>query len=148
MMNRFFAGFAGATVALTVGACVSTATSSGSRPEQGMTRNAISITGDQLDRRGSDLLGMISSRVSNMRIFHGGAGCPQISMRGRKTLAGVTEPGIYVDGQRAADTCILSMLNPMDLALIEVYPMGVTSRQGYHMDGAGLILIFTRRAGQ
>jgi hypothetical protein len=148
VLHRFNTGIAGAIAALTVGACASNATSSGPRPERGMTRHAVSITGEQLHQRGSDLLGMLSSRVSNMRVAHGGAGCPQISMRGRTTVAGVTEPGIYVDGQRAADTCILNMLSPTDLALVEVYPMGVTSRQGYHMDGAGLILIFTRRAGQ
>lgn len=111
----------------------------------GRTRHAFVFTAEQLHERGGDLLGMLATGMASVRVTHT-RGCPVISIRGRKSLSGISDPGIYVDGQRAGDTCILTMLNPQDLARVEVYPMGVTSRNGYHMDDSGLILIFTRRA--
>lgn len=136
---------AGALVLLQSAACAGTGEPRDDRHHPSPTRNAIVLTGEQLHQRSTDLLGMLSSRIGNLTVGRSGD-CPEISIRGRKTIARVSDPGIYVDGQRAADTCILTMLSPSDIELIEVYPMGVTSRPGYAMDGAGLILVFTRRA--
>jgi hypothetical protein len=147
LVHRFTHGAVGVVllVAGTAG-CGAAGAYSASINERGETRRAIVISAEHLRDRAGDLLGILASRVSSMSIARG-ARCPQISIRGRKTLSGISDPGIYVDGQRAGDTCILTMLSPVDLARVEVYPMGLTSRNGYHMDGAGLILIFTRRAG-
>jgi hypothetical protein len=134
-----------AVVVITLTAACASLPESPAARESSRSRHAFVLTAAQLHERGGDLLGMMTSRISSMRVMHT-RGCPVISIRGRKTLAGISDPGIYVDGQRAGDTCILTMLSPTDLARIEVYPMGVTSRSGYHMDSSGLILIFTRRA--
>jgi hypothetical protein len=73
--------------------------------------------------------------------------CPVVELRGKDTLAGNSDPDVYVDGTRTVDTCPLSTLPAMQTQRIEVYPMGVTSRPGYSSRGHGLILIFLRRAG-
>ena len=59
-------------------------------------------------------------------------------------LAGLTEPEVYVDGLRGADTCILNNLVVSDVRRVEVYSQGVTGRPGYVTSARGLILIFTR----
>ena len=73
--------------------------------------------------------------------------CPMVELRGKDSVAGNSDPDIYVDGTRTVDTCPLSTLPAMQTARIEVYPMGVTSRAGYPSRGHGLIIIFLRRAG-
>ncbi len=72
--------------------------------------------------------------------------CPVVQLRGKDSLAGSSDPDIYVDGTRTVDTCPLVTLQAMEARRIEVYPLGVTSRPGYPSSGHGLILIFLQRA--
>jgi hypothetical protein len=90
------------------------------------------------------LLASIAARVSGLAVRHAGSECPQITLRGPKRLVGNVDPGIYVDGERAANTCVLEMLNVGDVQRVEVYPMGVTQRAGYEAQAGGLILVFMR----
>ena len=89
------------------------------------------------------LLSSIAARISQMGVRHAGSECPQITLRGPKSFIGAN-PGVYVDGNRAANTCVLEMLNPGDVHRVEVYPMGVTQRPGYDNQAGGLILVFLR----
>lgn len=73
--------------------------------------------------------------------------CPNVELRGKDSMRGSSNPEVYVDGTRTADTCPLVTLQAMQADRIEVYPMGVTSRAGYPSSGHGLILIFLERAG-
>jgi len=72
------------------------------------------------------------------------SGCPIIAMRQTRGLPADSNPLVYVDGTRAANTCILESEQSTDIAFIEVYPSGVTTRQGYVPAPGGLILLFTR----
>jgi hypothetical protein len=73
------------------------------------------------------------------------ANCPEVYLRGRSSLESASDASIYVNGQRAANTCVLEILYSFDLESVEIYPMGVTSRPGYVSDPDGLILVFMRK---
>jgi hypothetical protein len=47
-----------------------------------------------------------------------------------------------VDGQRATNTCVLDMVNSLDLDRVEIYPSG--QPRGYLSDPYGVILMFLR----
>ena len=72
--------------------------------------------------------------------------CPILQLRGRDSLAGSSDPDVYVDGTHTPDTCPLVTMLAADIGRIEVYPSGVTSRPGYPSSPHGLILIFVVRA--
>jgi hypothetical protein len=72
--------------------------------------------------------------------------CPILELRGKDSVAGSSNPDVYVDGTRTVDTCPLVTIQAMDTHRIEVYPLGVTPRAGYPSSGHGLILIFVERA--
>jgi hypothetical protein len=90
-----------------------------------------------------NLVTLIQSRVSNVQVRRDGS-CPDLEFRGRKSLVMRTPPGVYVNGQHALNTCILDMLNPHDIDLVEVYPSGVSNRPGYFSTAGGLILVFLK----
>jgi hypothetical protein len=106
--------------------------------------NAIVISFEQIQGGGASLLRLVRHRVASMQVRET-TGCPDVTLRGAKSIHSVSVPSVYVDGQRAANTCILEMLNTNDVQRVEVYPGGVTHRAGYHANGAGLILVFMRR---
>lgn len=106
--------------------------------------NAVVISFEQLQGGGANLLRLVRHRVASMQVRET-TGCPEVTMRGAKSIHGLAAPTVYVDGQRAANTCILEMLHTGDVDRVEVYPMGVTNRPGYLANGAGLILVFMRR---
>ncbi|HEY9514854.1 MAG TPA: Plug domain-containing protein [Gemmatimonadaceae bacterium] len=106
--------------------------------------NALVITADLLHNEGRSLLDLLQRRLPNLRVDNT-ASCPEVYLRGRSSLVNSSDAAIYVDGQRAANTCILEALYPFNLDLVEIYPMGVSSRPGYLSDPNGLILIFLRR---
>jgi hypothetical protein len=83
-------------------------------------------------------------KVPNLRIHPSSGQCPQISLRSHVTFETVVEPHIYVDGTRATDTCILESLRGQDVDMVEIYPMGFTTRPGYATHAHGLILVFMR----
>jgi TonB-dependent receptor-like protein len=72
--------------------------------------------------------------------------CPNVELRGKDSVAGSSNPEVYVDGTRTVDTCPLVTLRAAEAGRIEVYSSGVTSRAGYPNSGHGLILIFLQRA--
>jgi len=92
------------------------------------------------------LLAALEARMSSMGVLRGGE-CPQIVLRGRTTVARPSNPGVYVDGARATNTCVLETLNVSDVHRVEVYPMGIAQRGSYEAQAGGLILVFMRTGG-
>jgi hypothetical protein len=140
----------GAAGCILTSACIGSAppeagAGTGSPTPAASVGSAVVLGEQQLWERGGNLLSLISSRVTSMRVRRSGP-CPEIVMRGRKSVIGPTDPGVYVDGARAGNTCILDLIQPDDVSRVEVYPMGVTQRPGYRSNSNGLILIFTRHA--
>lgn len=109
--------------------------------------NAMVLTAALLHQDGRPLLDVLRQRLTNLQI-DATESCPDVYMRGRSSIANASNATIYVDGQRAANSCILNDLFAFNLERVEVYPMGVTQRPGYFSDPDGLILIFLRRANQ
>lgn len=126
-----------------VGACLGTPSGRMVAPAE-RVGNAIVISFEQIQGGGASLLRLVRYRVASMQVRET-TGCPDVTLRGAKSIHSVSVPSVYVDGQRAANTCILEMLSPNDVHRVEVYPGGVTHRPGYHANGAGLILVFMRR---
>lgn len=99
---------------------------------------------DQLEHAGEGtLLSALEARIAPMAVLRGGE-CPQITLRGRTTVARPTNPGVYVDGARATNTCVLEHLSVAEVERVEVYPMGVARNSGYELQPGGLILVFMR----
>jgi hypothetical protein len=94
---------------------------------------------------GRTILEGLRSRFPSMHVRSNGQ-CPDIFIRGHNSIQSSNAPRVYVDGQRAADSCILNLMRAGDVARIEIYPSGHTSRGGYLSDPNGLILVFTRNA--
>jgi hypothetical protein len=94
---------------------------------------------------GSSVLDGLRSRFPSMHVRTNGQ-CPDIFIRGHNSIQSSNAPRVYVDGQRAADSCILNMMRASDVARVEIYPTGHTNRPGYLADPNGLILVFTRSA--
>jgi len=105
------------------------------------TGSAIVLAGDEFRGRGQTLLRLMDERVSGMSVNYGGP-CPSIQIRGKKSLFGSNHPLIYVDGARALNTCVLDDMSPDPVERVEVYPTGVSHRQGYDTSRNGLILVF------
>jgi hypothetical protein len=94
---------------------------------------------------GLSVMDGLRSRFPSMHVRSNGQ-CPDIFIRGHNSIQSSNAPRVYVDGQRAADSCILNMMRAGDVARVEIYPTGHTSRPGYLSDPNGLILVFTRSA--
>lgn len=102
------------------------------------------LSGPNLREHGGSLLSFLFGRVSGMDVDYSTYPCPSIQIRGRKSLVGSSDPIVYVDGARTANSCILEDLHTRDLSRVEVYPMGVANRPGYESHPNGLILVFIR----
>lgn len=101
---------------------------------------------DQLERAGEGtLLSALEARITQMGVLRGGE-CPQITLRGRTTVARASNPGVYVDGTRATNTCVLEHLSVAEVERVEVYPMGVARNSSYEVQPGGLILVFMRNS--
>ncbi len=114
--------------------------------EPDATPNDLSVTvlgADELENEHGTLLDAMLRNVPSIQVGDP-ARCPALSLRGPSTMPGVSDPRIYVDGARAVDTCILTMLHAGDVERVEIYPMGVTTRPGYASHAHGLILVFLR----
>jgi hypothetical protein len=92
--------------------------------------------------RSPSLVHAIASRLPGAQVSSGGRACPQITLRGTKSIRGDNNPSVYVDGTRAANTCVLDMLQILDVERVEVYPSGIAPRPPYHGNPNGLILVF------
>lgn len=104
---------------------------------------AIVVSGAELDGPSTSLITVLRNRVVSMQVTYGGI-CPIVMLRNRKSMFGDNSPLVYVDGARAANTCVLDELSPADVSRIEVYPQGIAPRGGYDSHANGLILIFMR----
>ena len=148
-MNSRAKGITGMLGAVAVSGCRGSAprnlNGSGQVDAQAQAGAAITIVGEQLWNQGGDLMTVVKNRVSSMQIRRSRtAPCPEITIRGRKSVQGPSDPRIYVDGTPAVNTCILEMLNPINIERVEVYPSGISRRPGYFADPNGLILVFSR----
>lgn len=92
----------------------------------------------------ASLVTLLQMRVRNMDVRRRSGTCPEIEFRGRSSISMPVNPSVYVDGQHASDTCVLDLISPVDVAYLEVYPMGVSNRAGYFSNSGGLILVFTK----
>ncbi len=70
--------------------------------------------------------------------------CPILALRQTQGLPESSNPEVYVNGTRTSNTCILENVYARNVAFIEVYPNGVTTRPGYTTSAYGLILLFMR----
>jgi hypothetical protein len=109
---------------------------------RGPSNGATVLHARQLNLASSNLLGAISGRIAGLQIRPSRTACPEITIRGRTSLLGDNNPVIYVDGTRAANTCVLDMIPPMDVQRVEIYPTGVAPRLPYQAHPNGLILVF------
>ena len=128
---------------LTLSAC---AGNSGSVNEfsEGVRSSVIRIVIRVVEMTSSvNLVNLIQSRVTNLQVRRNGP-CPEFEFRGRNSVLAPTPPGVYVNGQHTMNTCVLEMLDPQDINLVEVYPQGVANRPGYHSTAGGLILVFLK----
>jgi hypothetical protein len=93
---------------------------------------------------GRTVLYLIQTRMPNVQI-RPASPCPDLEFRGRRNLQRATPPTIYVQGQRASNTCILESLSMADVERVEVFRQG----QGFHSAGfaggaGGTILIYLK----
>jgi hypothetical protein len=114
------------------------APSSGTRSDAGATV----LTSAQLLAGGGSLLEAMGGRLANMRVMRQGR-CPQITFRGHRSIVAASAPTVYVDGTRAANTCVLDQIRSSDVRSIEVYA-GATNRPGYRASPHGMVLVFMR----
>jgi hypothetical protein len=123
-------------------------TEPGRKPVRLAGAGAVILTGEALSAEpGRTLLDAIRRampqlQVSSWSLNH----CPAVALRGKDSVVGRSDPDIYVDGTRTADTCPLVTMQALEAWRVEVYPLGVTSRAGYPSSAHGLILIFLQRA--
>jgi hypothetical protein len=124
-------------------------TEPGRKPLPSGGAGAVILIGDALSAEpGRTLLEAIRRAMPQVQVTDWSARnrCPAVTLRGRDSVAGTSDPDVYVDGTRTADTCPLVTLQAMEAWRVEVYPQGVTSRAGYPSSAHGLILIFLQRA--
>jgi len=105
--------------------------------------NGLVLSGAQLHDQPGSVLDVLARRVVGMQV-RSSAGCPEITLRGRNSFFASPDPGIYVNGTPAVNSCILDTMNAQDVERVEVYPMGVAARAGYRNHPNGLILVFLR----
>ncbi|HEX5437080.1 MAG TPA: Plug domain-containing protein [Gemmatimonadaceae bacterium] len=138
------------SAALAAGCLGSSGVGGSSRSTTGTARaerpadHPIVVSEDQFRGQSIYLLRVLAARVPDMQVTPT-ANCPEITLRGANNIVGPSNPRIYVDGQPAANTCILDALNTEDVQRVEIYPSGMTSRSGYFNDGNGLILVFLKQ---
>lgn len=99
------------------------------------------IDRDVLGRSDIPVLDVLRYRIPGMKVSPTDD-CPEVTLRGKSTLVTSSNPAIYLDGERAANTCILAMLSTFHLARVEVYPGGIPPA-GYLANPYGVILMFT-----
>ena len=100
------------------------------------------LTEALLQKQSRSLLELMKARVPSITVIDD-TPCPDIYLRGRSTITTSSSPAIYVDGERANNTCVLDMMNVLDLSRVEIYPNG-QPRAGYPSSPYGVILIFVK----
>ena len=134
--------------AVAVSACGSapkSGSTSGISPVQGRnSASGIVLQGPALQEHNGTLLAFLSSRVSGMTVEQGPGNCPEVHLRGKKSIFGSSTPLVYVDGARTVSVCVLDMLQTNNVSRVEIYPMGIANKPGYEAHPNGLILVFLR----
>ncbi len=117
------------------------------QPDAGpRSANVLVLKGAQLLlQQGATVLDAIRADLPAVRVTEQQQACPSLAIRGPDTLPGYTEPRVYVDGTATSNTCSLEDVQAIDVARVEVYPLGFTMRPGYAPNAHGLILVFTKR---
>src|SRR5205807_5536705 len=112
-------------------------TEPGGRPLSPTTAGSVIITGEALSADpGLTVLDAIRRAMPQLHVSDWSRNhCPLLQLRGKDSVVGSSDPDIYVDGTRTADTCPLVTIQAMESQRIEVYPLGVTSRAGYSSSG-------------
>ncbi|PYP01991.1 MAG: hypothetical protein DMD25_09370 [Gemmatimonadetes bacterium] len=124
-------------------------TEPGGKPLPPTTAGSVILTGEALSADpGRTVLDVIRRAMPQLRVSGSSqyTRCPVLELRGKDSVAGSSNPDVYVDGTRTVDTCPLVTLQAMEARRIEVYPLGITPRPGYPSSSHGLILIFVQRA--
>jgi hypothetical protein len=118
--------------------------SEGNRLQAGeRNTTGVVITGAQLRSGGTSLLDGLRARISNLRV-EVNQQCPEIRLRGQRSISGNSNPIVYVNGARTANTCVLEQIQPVDVETVEVYASGVSNRPGIRNSPTGLVLVYTR----
>ncbi len=94
-----------------------------------------------LARNDMPVLDLLRYRVPGITVSPT-ADCPEVILRGKSTIFTNSSATIYVDGERAVNTCVLTMLSTFHIDRVEIYPGGVPPR-GYLMSPYGVILIYS-----
>ncbi len=124
-------------------------TEPGGKPLPPTTAGSVILTGEALSADpGRTVLDVIRRAMPQLRVSGSSqyTRCPVLELRGKDSVAGSSNPDVYVDGTRTVDTCPLVTLQAMEARRVEVYPLGITPRPGYPSSSHGLILIFVQRA--
>ncbi len=100
------------------------------------------LSGAIFDKTTRSLLDVMKAHIPSMQVMDDQP-CPDVYLRGRSTIVSSSNPAIYVDGERASNTCVLDMVNVHDLERVEIYPNG-QPHGGYQSSPYGVILIFMR----
>jgi hypothetical protein len=96
-----------------------------------------------LQEQSGSLLDVLQHYIPSIRVAET-SDCPRIYLRGPSTIMTRSDPAIYVGGQRAVNTCILSGLSTADVERVEVYPSGVPRGVGYQTHPYGVIIVFMK----
>lgn len=138
-------GLVALALAAAVTACGRTVQRNQSEPSDGSgvvsSSGHMVIEREILKRNDIPVLDALRYRVPGMTVSRT-EDCPEVTLRGKSTLVTHSNPAIYVDGERASNTCVLAMLSTFHLARVEVYPSGIPP-SGYFTNPYGVILIFS-----
>lgn len=138
---------AAVTMALAASACARAARQNQYQPvsDEGVLSDGghTVIEREALSRSDVPVLDVLRYRVPGMSV-NATNDCPEVILRGKSTFVTNSSAAIYVDGERAANTCVLSMLSTFHISRVEIYPGGVPP-SGYLADPYGVILIFSRK---
>lgn len=147
-MRQRSRSFAGVLLLVFLPGCASAAATRSA--ETGAPKHSTARTvlhAEQLQGAAGNLLTALRARMLGLRVKSSASPCPEITLRGTKSMFGSSSPAIYVDGTRASNTCILDALVLSEVARVEVYPMGVAPSPPYKAHPNGLILVFLERGG-
>jgi len=96
----------------------------GSTVEARRQGDATIIEDDVLRHAGGSILNILPGYVAGMQVRHN-SGCPEITLRGKKSLVNSNDPVVYVDGTRSGNTCVLDSLVPSDVVIPQSVNKGI-----------------------
>ena len=103
-------------------------------------------SGSAIVLRGSELSGSVldamRARVPGMIVDTRSGGCPNIMLRGPRSVRNQGNPSIYIDGTLMVDTCVLQSTNSTEVDRVEIYPSGILSHANIQRNPFGVIIIY------